>query len=511
MSRDSAANQLIDFKNNCKSPAGVITTTSGIPIGTADAMLSVGPQGPLLLQDHQYLRMLQHFNRERIPERGVFTKGAGAFGYFEVTHDISRYCAATIFEKIMKRTPIACRFSGGYSCERGSADTMRDVRGFAVKFYTEEGIWDIVGQNLPVFFIRDPMLFPSLIHSQKRNPQTNLRDADMFWDFITLRPESLHQVCLMFSDRGCPDGYRHMHGYAVHAYKLLNAKGEPIYCKFHFRTDQGIQNLEAARAVELLATDPDYAGRDLFNSIKNGNYPSWTLYLQLMTFDQAKKFKYNPFDCTKIWNFNDYPLIEVGRIILDRNPVNYFAEIEQLAFSPANIVPGIEPSPDKVLQGRLVAYGDAQTYRLGTNYNQIPVNCPYRVSVKSYERDGAMTVSSNMNEAPNYFPNSFAGPQPCDRVRALQTCCPVAGDVYRFPSCDTEDNYSQITDFWVYVLDECSRKRLVNNIAAHLCNASQFIQERAVRNFTMVHADFGRLLTEALNLAQAGTLCLGTE
>lgn len=508
MSRDSANNQLIDFKNNTKSLAGVITSSSGIPIGIPDVSLSVGAKGPLLLQDYQYLAAVQHFNRERIPERVVSAKGAGAFGYFEVTHDISQYCAATIFEKIKKRTPIACRFST-FAGEIGSADTVHDLRGFAVKFYTEEGIWDLVGHNSPVYFIRDPMSFPSLVHSQKRNPQTNLKDADMFWDFVTLRPETLHQICLMFSDRGCPDGYRHMHGYGVHAYKMLNAKGEVIYCKFHFRTDQGIQNIDATRAAELLANDRDYASRDLYNSIKNGNYPSWSMFVQLMTFDQAKKFKYNPFDCTKVWGRKDFPLIPVGKIILDRNPMNYFAEIEQLAFSQANMVPGIEPSPDKVLQGRLFAYGDAQTHRLGTNYNQIPVNCPYRITVKNYERDGIMTVTNNMAEAPNYYPNSFGGPQACDRVKALQTCCSVAGDIYRFDSSDTEDNYSQVTDFWVYVLDDGSRKRLVQYIAAHLCGASQFVQERALRQFTMIHVDFGRLLTEALNLAQAGTLCLG--
>ncbi|XP_075157072.1 catalase-like [Haematobia irritans] len=508
MSRDRAADQLIDFKNNAKSPAGVITTGSGLPIGVPDASLSVGANGPLLLQDHQYISSIQHFNRERIPERAIYAKGAGAFGYFEVTHDISKHCAAAIFEKLKKRTPIACRFSMFHG-ENGSADTLRGVRGFAVKFYTEEGIWDIVGQNLPVFFIRDPMNFPSLVHSQKRNPQTHLKDADMFWDFATLRPETIHQLCLMFSDRGCPNGYRHMHGYGVHAYKMINAQGEQIFCKFHFRTDQGIQNIDSSRANELLANDPDYALRDLFNSIKNCNYPSWTLHIQLMTFDQAKKFKYNPFDATKVWSFSDFPLIEVGKIVLDRNPLNYFAEIEQLAFSPANMVPGIEPSPDKILQGRLFAYGDAQRHRLGVNYNQIPVNCPYRINVTNYERDGVMTVNHNMAEAPNYYPNSFGGPYYCDRVRALQTCCPVAGDVYRFINDDTEDNYGQATDFWVYVLDETSRKTLVNNIAAHLSGASQFIQGRAVRNFTMIHVDFGRLLTEALNMAHVCSLCLG--
>lgn len=510
MFRDSAANQLIDYKNNVTSSAGTITTESGNPIGTKDASLSVGPKGPLLLQDTILLDEMEHFVRERIPERVVFAKGAGAFGYFEVTHDITKYCAIKMFERIKKRTPIACRFSS-YAGEQGSADTVRDIKGFAVKFYTEDGIWDLVGQNSPIFFIRDPILFPSLVHSQKRNPQTNLKDADMFWDFATLRPECTHELCFMFGDRGIPDGYRHMHGYGAHTYKLINAKGEPIYVKFHFRTDQGIQNLDIKRANQLLAEEPDYAARDLFNSIKNGNYPSWTLYVQLMTFDQAKKFKYNPFDITKIWAYSDFPLIPVGKIVLDRNPCNYFAEIEQLAFSPANMVPGIEPSPDKILQARLFAYAESQRHRLGVNFSQIPVNCPYRVEIKNYQRNGPMTVTDNQGAAPNYYPNSFSGPEICSRTKALQTCCPVAGDIYRFASGDTEDNFSQVTDFWVLVLDDCSRKRLVNNIAVHLCAASDFIQERAIKNFTMVHADFGRLMTEALNLAKMGQLCVSLK
>uniref|UniRef100_A0A1A9V5X9 Catalase n=1 Tax=Glossina austeni TaxID=7395 RepID=A0A1A9V5X9_GLOAU len=484
---------------------GAITTGSGNPVGIKDASMTVGPKGPLLLQDVHFLDEIAHFDRERIPERVVHAKGGGAFGYFEVTHDITKYCAASLFEKVKKRTPIALRFStvGG---ESGSADTVRDPRGFAIKFYTEDGIWDLVANNTPIFFIRDPILFPSFIHTQKRNPQTHLKDADMFWDFLTLRPESTHQVCFLFSDRGIPDGFRHMHGYGSHTFKMINGKGEPIYCKFHIRTEQGIQNLDVKRAEALTATDPDYSIRDLYNSIKNGNYPSWIMSIQVMTFEQAKKFKYNPFDVTKVWSHRDFPLIQVGKLVLDRNPTNYFAEIEQLAFSPAHLVPGIEPSPDKMLQGRLFSYSDTHRHRLGPNYLQIPVNCPYRVAVKNYQRDGAMTVTDNQGGAPNYYPNSFAGPETDARARSLQSCCPVAGDVYRFSSGDTEDNFSQVTDFWVHVLDECARKRLVNNIANHLGNASQFIQERAVKNFTMVHADFGRALTEALSLVKSSKM-----
>lgn len=499
MSRDSASNQLIDYKNSLTTAPGAVTTASGAPIGIKDATMTVGPNGPVLIQDFNFLDEMSHFDRERIPERVVHAKGAGAFGYLEITHDITQYTAAKVFEKIKKRTPLAVRFStvGG---ESGSADTARDPRGFAIKFYTDDGIWDLVGNNTPIFFIRDPILFPSFIHTQKRNPQTHLKDPDMFWDFLTLRPETTHQVCFLFSDRGTPDGYRHMNGYGSHTFKLVNAKGEPVYCKFHFKTDQGIKNLDVKKADELASTDPDYSIRDLYNAIKDGNYPSWTMYIQVMTFEQAKKFKYNPFDLTKVWSQKEFPLKPVGKMVLDRNPSNYFAEVEQIAFSPAHMVPGIEPSPDKMLQGRLFSYSDTHRHRLGANYQQIPVNCPYRVATKNYQRDGPMTVTDNQGGAPNYFPNSFSGPEECPRAKSLYTSCPVSGDVYRFSSGDTEDNFGQVTDFWVNVLDEPARKRLVSNIAGNLKNASQFLQERAVKNFSKVHADFGRQLTEALQM-----------
>ncbi|KAM7354883.1 catalase isoform 1-T2 [Cochliomyia hominivorax] len=505
MSRDSATNQLNDYKNTLTTPPGAITTGSGNPVGIKDATMTVGPRGPVLLQDVQFLDEMSHFDRERIPERVVHAKGAGAFGYFEVTDDITKYCAAKVFEKVGKRTPVAIRFStvGG---ESGSADTARDPRGFAVKFYTDDGVWDLVGNNTPIFFIRDPILFPSFIHTQKRNPQTHLKDPDMFWDFISLRPESTHQVCILFSDRGIPNGYRYMHGYGSHTFKLINAKGEPIYAKFHFRSNQGIKNLDVKKADELAGSDPDYSIRDLFNAIKGGDFPSWTLNIQVMTFEQAKTFKYNPFDVTKVWPHKEFPLIKVGKMVLDRNPTNYFAEVEQIAFSPAHLVPGIEPSPDKMLQGRLFSYSDTHRHRLGANYLQIPVNCPYRVPVKNYQRDGPMTVTDNQGNAPNYYPNSFSGPQECQRARSLQSKCPVAGDIYRYSSGDTEDNFGQVTDFWLRVLDDGGRKRLVSNIAGHLSAASPFIQERAVKNFTMVHPDFGRMLTEQLNLAKTAKI-----
>lgn len=495
--RDFSINQCLDYKNNLKISPGVITTGSGNPIGVKDAVQTIGPNGPILMSDFHFIDNVTHFVSERIPERVVNAKGGGAFGYFELTHDVSKYCAAKLFEKVKKRTPIAVRFST-VSGERGSADTVRDPRGFALKFYTEDGIWDLVGANTPVHFIRDPALFPSLTHVMKRNPQTNVRDPEMFWDFMTLRPETTHQLALMFSDRGTPDGFRHMNGYSGHAYKLINGKGEPIFAKFYLKTDQGKKNLDPRKAEELAGTDPDYAIKDLFNSIKSGSYPSWTVYLQVMTYDEAKKFKFNAFDVTKLWPKKDFPIIQFGKIVLDRNPTNYFAEIESLAFNPANMIPGIETSPDKMLQARLMAYTIAQAHRLGPNHMQIPVNCPYHVKVLGYNRDSGMTVNDNQDGAPNYFPNSFSGPEESPRARALQPCCPTEGEVYRFSSGDTEDNYSQVTDYWVFDLDDAARKRLIINIALHLFRVSQFIQDRAVRNFTLVHADFGRLLTEAL-------------
>lgn len=428
----------------------------------------------------------------------VHAKGAGAFGYFEVTHDITKYCAASVFSKVGKRTPIAVRFStvGG---ESGSADTVRDPRGFAVKFYTEDGIWDLVGNNTPIFFIRDPILFPSFIHTQKRNPQTHLKDADMFWDFITLRPETTHQVMFLFSDRGIPDGHRHMNGYGSHTFKLINSEGKPVYCKFHYKTDQGIKNLDVKKAGELAGSDPDYSIRDLYNAIHEGKYPSWTLYIQVMTLEQAAKCKFNPFDLTKVWSHSEYPLITVGKLVLDRNPTNYFAEIEQIAFNPAHMIPGIEPSPDKMLQGRLFSYGDTHRHRLGANYLQLPVNCPYKV--RNYQRDGPQAIN-NQGNAPNYHPNSFGGPTDDLRAKSLSLPFTVSGDVLRYDSGD-EDNYSQAKIFYQKVLNKAEQERLIQNIAGSLKGAVGFIQERAVKNFSQVDETFGKRLADALKLQKS--------
>lgn len=491
-----AENQI--YNHALKNPGNTerLTTGHGCPVGDRLSSLTAGPRGPMLMQDVQYMDEMAHFDRERIPERVVHAKGAGAFGHFEVTHDISAYCKASVFNKLGKKTPVGLRFStvGG---ESGSADTARDPRGFAVKFYTDDGIWDVVGNNTPIFFIRDPVLFPSFIHTQKRNPATHLKDANMFWDFITLRPETCHQVSFLFSDRGTPDGYRHMNGYGSHTFKLVNDRNEVHYCKFHFKTDQGIKNLSAQKAGQLAGENPDYSIEDLYNAISAGNFPSWTLHLQIMSLAQAETFADNPFDVTKVWSHSDFPLIQVGKLTLNRNPENYFTEVEQIAFSPSHMVPGIEASPDKMLQGRIFSYADTQRYRLGTNYLQLPVNCPF--AVRSYQRDG----DSNMNNqggAPNYYPNSFGGPEQ-DKSLSEKPIV-LTGDARRYDSGD-EDNFTQCGVFFRRTLDDQGRSNLIENMSGNLCNAADFIQDRAVANFGKCDVDFGRRLREALNCLKA--------
>jgi len=496
MSENKAAQQLFEYKNQQQNSER-LTTGHGCPVGDKLNSLTAGPRGPILLQDTTLIDETAHFDRERIPERAVHAKGAGAFGYFEVTHDISRYTKAVVFNKLGKKTPVALRFStvGG---ESGSADTARDPRGFALKFYSEDGNWDIVGNNTPIFFIRDPILFPSFIHTQKRNPTTHLKDANMFWDFITLRPETCHQVSFLFSDRGTPDGYRHMNGYGSHTFKLVNDKNEVNYCKFHFKTDQGIKNLPAARAAQLSGENPDYSIQDLYNAIANGNFPSWSLYIQIMTVQEAEKLSFNPFDVTKVWSHKEFPLIPVGKLVLDRNPKNYFAEVEQIAFAPSHLIPGVEASPDKMLQGRLFSYADTQRHRLGANYLQIPVNCPYKT--RNYQRDGPQTFTDNQTGAPNYFPNSFSGP--VHNETYLEANIAVTGDAKRYDSSN-DDNFSQCGLFWNNVLTEQQRKNLIENMSSHLIDAADFIQQRAVDNFSKCDTEYGRRLREALDRLKA--------
>lgn len=382
-----------------------LTTAAGRPYFENEDSMTAGPRGPVLLQDYHLHEKLAHFNRERIPERVVHAKGTGAYGTFTVTGNITQYTRAKLFSKVGNKCRVLVRFStvGG---EKGSADTERDPRGFAVKFYTEEGNWDLVGNNTPVFFIKDAKKFPDFIHTQKRDPKTNLKSPTMMWDYWSLNPESLHQVMILFSDRGTPDGYRFMNGYGSHTFSMYNRKNERVWVKFHFKTQQGNKTLTGPQADELRGKDPDYSQRDLVEAINRKDFPKWTLKIQVMTEAQAKKFKWNPFDLTKVWPHKEFPLIEAGVMELNEIPANYFADVEQAAFAPSNTIPGIGLSPDKMLHGRILAYPDAHRYRLGANYEQLPVNRPV-VPVHNHQRDGFMALNGNGGSAPNYFPNSF--------------------------------------------------------------------------------------------------------
>jgi catalase len=440
-----------------------LTTASGIPYYNHEDTQSVGPRGPLLLQDFILHESMAHFNRERIPERVVHAKGSGAFGTFTVTNDITRYTKARLFNTIGKKTKVFARFStvGG---EKGSADTERDPRGFAIKFYTEEGNWDLVGNNTPVFFIKDPKKFTDFIHTQKRDPFTNCKSPTMMWDFWSLNPESLHQVMILFSDRGTPYGFRHMHGFGSHTFSFLNATNERHWVKFHWVNQQGIKNFTNDEAVQMKSMDPDFAQRDLVNAIETGDFPKWALKVQIMTEEQAKTYHWNPFDLTKTWSHKDFPLIDVGVMELNENPKNYFASVEQAAFAPAHVVDGISYSPDKMLQGRLLSYPDAQRYRLGTNYEQIPVNkCPYMVN--NYERDGAMKVDDNGGSNPNYFPNSFDNITPDEAYKLPEW--ELDSNIANWYDRNAEgenDHYTQPGILYREALNAQDKKNLVSNV-----------------------------------------------
>ena len=419
-----------------------LTTASGIPYAENENSQTAGPRGPILLQDFILHEKMAHFNRERIPERVVHAKGSGAFGTFTVTHDISNYTKAKIFSHVGKETKILLRFStvGG---EKGSADTERDPRGFALKFYTEDGNWDLVGNNTPVFFIKDPKKFGDFIHTQKRDPHTNMKSPTMMWDFWSLNPESLHQVLILMSDRGTPYGYRHMHGFSSHTLSMINSSNQRHYVKFHFLTAQGIKNFTNDEAAQMKSVDMDFAQRDLLENIEAGNFPKWHMKIQVMTETESKTYHINPFDLTKVWPHGDYPLIDVGTIELNKNPDNYFQDIEQAAFAPAHVVDGIGYSPDKMLQGRILSYPDAQRYRLGGNYEQIPVNrCPF--ATNNYQRDGQMRVDGNGGSKPNYFPNSFDNIEVDERYKepSLELESTVAGWFDRNEKGE-DDYYSQ--------------------------------------------------------------------
>jgi catalase len=456
---------------------------------------TAGAKGPVLIQNVHLLDKLAHFDRERIPERVVHAKGAGAHGYFEVTQDVTKYTRAAFLSEIGKRTEVFIRFStvGG---EKGSADSERDPRGFAVKFYTEEGNYDLVGNNTPVFFIRDAMKFPDFIHTQKRNPATNLKDADMFWDFLSLTPESIHQVTILFSDRGTPRSFRNMNGYGSHTYMWYNQKGEYFWVKFHFKTEQGIQNFTREEAERMRGSDPDCATRDLYEAIARGDFPSWRLEVQIMMPEQAKDYRFDPFDVTKVWPHGDFPPVDVGRLVLDRNPGNYFAEVEQAAFGPSNFVPGVGPSPDKMLQGRLFSYHDTHLHRLGPNYHLLPINAP-KAAVNTYQRDGSMRLDVN-GGGPNYWPNSFGGPAPDPDVAVPPV--DVEGMAARHPYVLSDVDFAQPGELFRKVMTDADREHLVGNIVAHLGNAQKRIQLRQAAIFYKVDPDYGGRVAKGLGL-----------
>lgn len=474
-----------------------LTTNSGAPLPENEHTLTAGEAGPALLQDYFLIEKLAHFDRERIPERVVHAKGAGAFGTFECTHDMSAHTRAHLFGEAGRSCRVLARFStvGG---ERGAADADRDPRGFAIKFYTEDGNYDIVGNNTPVFFLRDPFKFPDLVHTHKRNPETNLKDPEAFWDFFAGSPESTHQVTVLFSDRGIPANFRQMHGFGCHTFKWVNAEGKACWVKYHFRSENGIENLYGDALQNTLATDPDHATRDLHKSITDKNYPSWQLCVQIMPEHDAVTYHVDPFDVTKVWRYKDYPLIPVGRLVLSENPENFFAQIEQAAFSPSNFVPGIEPSPDKLLQGRIFSYPDTQRHRLGTNYALLPVNCPYGRGVQNYQRDGAMRFDGNGGKAVNYSPNTKGGPK-VDRA-AMEA--PVGTDG---PGRRTEYNQENRADDYEQagllfrVLKPDEQERLVQNIAGHLGQASRNVQARQLVHFRKADQEYGDRIAKAMN------------
>lgn len=471
-----------------------LTTTAGAPIADNQNSLTAGSRGPVLLQDYQLIEKLAHQNRERIPERVVHAKGWGAFGTLTITDDITRYTRAKVFE-VGKKTDLLIRFST-VAGEQGAADAERDVRGFAIKFYTEEGNWDLVGNNTPTFFIRDGIKFPDFIRTQKRHPQSNLRSATAMWDFWSLSPESLHQVTILMSDRGIPTSPRFMNGYGSHTFSLWNNQGERYWVKFHFKTQQGHRFYTNEEAAQVIGRSRESYQEDLFYSIERAEFPRWTMYVQIMPELDAEKTSYNPFDLTKVWPHADYPLIRVGELELNRNPQNYFAEIEQAAFSPSNIVPGIGFSPDKMLQARIFAYADAHRHRLGTHYEALPVNAP-KCPVHHYHKDGAMRFFQNDTGNPNayYEPNSFGGPTQSKDV--AEPPLRISGDADRYDHREGNDDFSQPRALF-RLFDSGQKQRLFNNIADAMQGVPEFIVNRQLELFNKVDSEYGAGVREAL-------------
>lgn len=474
-----------------------LTSSSGAPIVDNQNAMTAGPRGPMLLQDVWFLEKLAHFDREVIPERRMHAKGSGAFGTFTVTNDITKYTKAKIFSEIGKKTDLFVRFST-VAGERGAADAERDIRGFAIKFYTEEGNWDLVGNNTPVFFLKDPLKFPDLNHAIKRDPKTNLRSAKNNWDFWTLLPEALHQVTITMSDRGIPASYRNMHGFGSHTFSMINANNERIWVKFHFRTHQGIKNLTDQEAEAIVGKCRESHQRDLFDSIEKGDFPKWTMNIQVMTDDQAKNHKHNPFDLTKVWSQKEYPLIEVGVLELNKNPENYFVDVEQAAFNPANIVSGIGFSPDKMLQGRLFSYGDAQRYRLGVNHHLIPVNQSRCPMVNMYHRDGQMRTDGNYGATLGYEPNSYGEWQEQPEFKEPPLELSGAADHWNHRE-DDNDYYSQAGDLFRLMNVE-QQKVLFENTARAMGDAPKHIKIRHIGNCSKADEKYGKGVALALGI-----------
>jgi catalase len=474
-----------------------LTTAAGAPVANNQNSMTAGPRGPMLLQDVWFLEKLAHFDREVIPERRMHAKGSAAYGTFTVTHDITPYTKAKIFSEVGKKTEMIVRFST-VAGERGAADAERDIRGFAMKFYTEQGNWDLVGNNTPVFFIRDSLKFPDLNRAVKRDPRTNLRSAKNNWDFWTSLPEALHQVTIVMSDRGIPKSYRHMHGFGSHTFSMINEQNERFWVKFHLKSQQGIENLTDQEAEEIVGKDRESHQADLYNSIENGDFPKWKMFIQVMPEADAAKMPYNPFDLTKVWYKKDYPLIEVGYFELNRNPNNYFAEVEQLAFSPANIVPGIGFSPDKMLQGRLFSYGDAQRYRLGVNHHQIPVNAP-KCPFHSYHRDGQMRIDNNAGSTIGYEPNSYGEWQ--EQPDFSEPPLALYGDADNWNFREDDDDYYTQPGRLFNLMSPAQQQVLFENTARSLGDAPEHIKIRHIENCLKADPAYGKGVAEALGIA----------
>ncbi|XP_061709925.1 catalase-like [Cydia pomonella] len=479
---DFASQQTVLFAERTGEPIGILTTANGAPVEFKDANVSLNRR---VIFNEYLIETITHLNRRKIVERTVHAKGAGAFGTFEVTHDITNICKAKFLNKIGKITPVAVRFSLVVP-NLGAPDTFRDGRGFAVKFYTEDGNFDLVGLSIPVFPYKDPLFFPTFANAQGKNPSTNLFDANMLWDYITLRPESIHFFMYKFGDSGIPNGYRHMPGFSIHTYQVINKQGESHFLRFHILPDQGERFLTSKEGMKISGIDPDAFIKDLYNAIGNGDYPSWQVLVQVLSLEQVTHADFDVFDVTKALPLDKYPLQPLGRLVLDKNPVNFFAEFEQIAMCPNHLVPGILGAPDKLFEARRLSYRDAQYYRLGANFQNIAVNCPLRQPF-TYNNDGR--APQKITDRPTYWPNTYNGPVPY-----VDPKTPEVAQIVQ----DTSLNFDQASHLYQYEMTEDARKRLVSNIVYSLAPAEPRIQDRAIKWFKIINTDFGSRVERGL-------------